>query len=192
MSPAEVVERPRRRFVDKALLYLFSYDVEADTVNEDIGFVPSGVRFNVVCLPQESRIYHVLREPSVGGPGALGISGSVIWGKDSALIRQDAVALSHIRMTIKTNEGVLIDSEYRGVFALGLGGYHEVIRMKDDEEKKGTEERPFEARVVINPVYMTADPRYRWLTQKQCVGFGRVQLVRDRVRRISYDIYAMD
>ena len=51
---------------------------------------------------------------------------------------------------------------------------------------------PFEARIVVAARYETSDVRYRWLTQHQCIGYGRITIVRGVLRRVTYDIYAMD
>lgn len=182
----------RQRFVDRALLYLFSYDVELNADEENLGFVPGGVRTNVRCLPNRSRIYHLLREPLIGDPGGLPVNGTITWGKDTAVMREDDTANGLIRLIIETTDGAHILSEYAGIFAMGPGGYHEVIRRKGPDDEVGRVGQPRDARIVVLVRYETSDPRYDWLTQHQCIGYGRVSIVRGLLRRVTYDIYAMD
>jgi hypothetical protein len=156
--------------------------------SEDVGLVPGGVRINVACVPYESRVYHVLRERTVGGLNFPIVTGSVVAGTDSALIREDDVAISTVRMTIETDDRSHIDSMYQGYCFLGMGGYRSIV---GDKQKLGSEKAPVEVPIVITPRYETAAPQYRWLMEQRCVGFGRLQIVRNKLRRVSYDVYAM-
>ena len=44
-----------------------------------------------------------------------------------------------------------------------------------------------------NVVYRfdTTDGRYQWINHYQCIGHGRVQVIKSEIRRLTYDIYAM-
>jgi hypothetical protein len=178
----------RRFLIDGSLLYLFSYNVELSMKSVDVGLVPGGVRINVACVPYESRVYHVLRERTVGGLNFPIVTGSIVSGTDSALIRDDDVAISSVRMTIETDDGAQIDSSYQGYCFLGMGGYRSIVSGK---EKLGSEKNPAEVSIVITPEYETSAERYRWLMEQRCVGFGRLQIIRNKLRRVSYDVYAM-
>ena len=59
----------RRQFLDKALLYLFSLDVESDMDREEIGFVSGGVKLTIFARPDLSRVYHLARERTIPGLG---------------------------------------------------------------------------------------------------------------------------
>jgi len=179
----------RRQFLDRTTHYLFSYDVELEMANEEIGFVGPGVRVNVFCRPNESRIYHIIGEASNTSSGLPTMNGLVVGGGDWALFREDDVEISEVKLTIQTDDGAIIDSHYRAVLPFGAGGYRWLI---SEEKKIGTHKNPVEAPVVISPVYETSSPKYRWLTDRQCVGFGLVQIIQSRMRRVSYDIFAMD
>jgi Protein of unknown function (DUF3237) len=183
-----VPNRARRTFLDQSLLYLFSYDVATQPVGDEIGFVPGGLRLDVECIPNQSRVYHLLHERSVAGLGTPGISGLVSSGGDAALLREDDVVVSQVQMTICTDDGVLIDSRYQGKFSVGAGGYRRAI---GNDKPVGTEKNPLIVSVVVTPRYETASAKYRWLTQYQCVGFGMITIIKNHQRSVSYDIYAM-
>src|SRR3974390_1526289 len=119
----------RRYFLDKELLYLFSYNAEVDPNMSRVGFVPEGLRFNVSGVPSESRVYHVLRERTEGGlpRGAKVVTGRVRVGADTALYRSDDVVVDEIRLTIETDDGALIGSRYRGSGFLRMGGVEEFV-----------------------------------------------------------------
>ena len=116
---------PRSYFLDKALLYLFSYNTEIEPLTQKIGVVSEGVRFNAIGRPDESRVYHVLREKTEGGlgPGFKVVTGKIRKGFDAALYRTDDVVVDEIRMTIETDDGALIGSSYRGTAYLRTGGF---------------------------------------------------------------------
>ena len=93
----------RTHFLDKALLYLFSYNTEIELETQQIGLVPSGFRFNANGAPGESRVFHVLREKQQEGlgPGFKVVTGRIRVGSDSALYREDDVVVDEIRLTIE-------------------------------------------------------------------------------------------
>lgn len=180
----------RPYFLDKALLYLFSYNVEIELTSQKIGVVPAGARFNENAVSGESRVYHVLREKSQGGlaPTFKVITGKLKQGADCALYRSDDVIVGDIRMTIETDDGALIGGRYRATAYLKPGGYDAFVAGVD---QVGTRKKPVQAPIVITPRYETAAPQYKWLMDFQCVGFGRADVIKDEVRRVTYDIYAM-
>ncbi len=180
----------RRYWLDKELLYLFSYNTEIYPFRTKIGVVPAGARFNVDVPPGEGRVYHVLRERSEGGlpPSFKVVTGIIKQGSGRALYRNDDVLVDQIRLTIETDDGATISSEYRALVYLSPGGYDAYVEGID---KVGTKKKPVQAPLVVTPRYQTEDPNYRWLMDYQCVGFGRALVIEDEVRRVTYDIYAM-
>lgn len=72
-----------------------------------------------------------------------------------------------VRATLKTDDGALIFSEYRGRVRFGADGLH---------------------RVTTSPRYETGDPRYLWLNGLQCVGKG---VSNARERWLRYRLYAV-
>jgi len=190
-KPANIVEQhPARRstFVDRTLLYLFSYDVEVERDAQTVGFFPGGVRFNMLAHRNKSRAYNVMRDRTVAGVGVPAISGELDWGTDWSYWREDDIEFSHVRMTITTDEGDTIYGSYPAVVYLGLGGFRRLVSEKD---KIGTEDKPVVARFVTTPRFQTSSAPYLWLNDLQCVGFGRLQLIRSEFRRISYDVYGL-
>jgi hypothetical protein len=180
----------RTHFLDKALLYLFSYNTEIELTTQKIGVVPGGIRFNANGIPGESRVYHVMRERNQGGlgPGFKVVTGRVRVGSDSALYREDDVVVDEIRLIIETDDGALIGSKYRGTAYLRMGGHEAYLAGKD---KVGREKKPVHVPLVITPRYETSHKDYKWLMAYQCVGFGRAEVIKSEIRRMTYDIYAM-
>ena len=178
---------PRTNLLDQDLLYLFSYDVNLEMRRDEIGFVPGGVRVNIVARPNETRAYHVARDTST--LGFQSVRGTVTWGIDRALVRSDDIGVLDVRLTISTDSGALIHSTYKGVFPAGPRGYRRLI---SEDPLLGSESKPFPAPVFVTPRYETDAPDYQWLVQYQCLGIGRVQIVKSTVRSASFDIYAMD
>jgi uncharacterized protein DUF3237 len=189
--PANILKQhpPRRStFIDRTLLYLFSYDVEVERDPQTIGFFPGGVRFNMLARRNKSRAYNVMRDRTVAGTGVPAISGELDWGADWIFWREDDVEFSQVRMTITTDEGETIYSTYPVVAYLGLGNFRRLVSEKD---KIGTEDEPVEGRFVTTPRFQTSSAAYLWINDLQCVGFGRLQLIRSEFRRISYDVYGL-
>lgn len=182
-SPAKT----RTSLFDRDLLYLFSYDADLEMRRDEIGFVPGGFRINVIAKPNKTRIYHVARERST--LGFQSVQGTVSWGSDRALLRNDNVGVLDVQLTMRTDDGELIYSTYKGIYPTGPRGYRQLISKKP---VMGTEKNPFSAPVYVTPRYETRSPKYRWLMQYQCIGFGRVEIVKSTVRNVTFDIYAMD
>jgi hypothetical protein len=186
--PSTLELLPRRRtFLDKALLYLFSYDVETDMDRDQIGLVPGGARTNIFARPGLSRVYHVMRERTVPGFGFRAITGSLTWGGDWALWREDDVELSEVQMTIHTDDGGTIHTFYPVVSDLGPGGFRRTM----GKGKFGTEEEPIDWPVITSPRFETTSPAYFWLMDLQCLGFGKARIIKSEVRRLTYDVYAL-
>ena len=178
----------RRQFHDRNLLYLFSFDVEADMNREEIGFVPGGVRVIVFARTDLSRAYHVARDRTVAGLGFAAIDGTLEWGGDWVYWREDDLELSQVRASIRTTEGAEIHMTYEVVASLGNGGFRRIVSEK---EKFGKPDAPLNWPIVTSPRFETTHPKYRWITNYQCIGFGLVQIIKSEIRRLTYDIYAM-
>ncbi len=179
---------PRRTFIDKSLLYLFSYNVEADMDVDNIGLSTDGLRVNVRCIPHSGRVYSVLGERVVGALGVPVVTGQLKEGEDRAVVRADDVTVSEVRATIETDDGALIDATYPGVCFLGQGGFQGFV---SDKDKYGELLEPLILPVVVTPRFWTSSEKYQWLTELQCIGFGRLAIVENVLRAITYDIYAM-
>lgn len=177
----------RAGLFERDLLYLFSYDADLEMRRDEIGFVPGGLRVNITAKPNKTRMYHVARETSTLGFRA--VEGTITSGMDRAFIRNDDIGVLDVQLTLRTDDGALIYSQYRGVYPAGPRGYR---RLVSRQPLLGTELSPFRAPVYITPRYETASPAYRWLTQYQCVGFGEVEVIKSDIRSVTFDIYALD
>jgi hypothetical protein len=182
------LEGHRRHFIDKTLLYLFSYDVEASMDREEIGFVSGGVRVNIFARENMSRVYHVARERTLPGLGFEPIAGSLTWGGDWLFWRDDDIEHSMVRMAIKTDDGAVIHCMYDVKADLGPSGFRRLVGRKG---KAGKEDAPVVFPVMTTPRFQTTSPRYLWLSEYQCVGFGRAFVIRSELRRLTYDVYAL-
>lgn len=191
MSAALAVQPPvqtrRTSLFERDLLYLFSYDADLEMRRDELGFVPGGLRVNITSKPNKTRMYHVARESSTLGFKA--VEGTITSGIDRALIRNDNIGVLDVQLTMRTDDGALIYSEYRGLYPAGDRGYRRLISR---QPLLGTELQPFKAPVYVTPRYQTDSPDYRWLTQYQCVGFGEVTVIKSDIRSVTFDIYALD
>ena len=178
----------RRSYIDRDLIYLFSFDANLEVGREEIGLVPGGARVNVFSKPKDSRVYQVGGERVLEDVGP--VTGEIIWGGDWPLLRQDIDAGSvDVRTLIHTDDDAYIYGRWNGAFPTGPGGFRRLI---SERAKLGTEDVPHEASIVIDPVFDTSAPQYKWLMDYQCVGFGRAYIVKSLIRRSSVDIFAMD
>jgi hypothetical protein len=178
----------RKQFVDKALLYLFSFDVESDMDRQEIGFVPGGVRLNVFARPGLTRVYHVYRARTEAGLGFDSINGELSWGADFVYWREDDLELSQVRAALHTDDGAWIHMAYEVVAYLSPGGFRRIVSGKG---KIGKDTDPVNWPIISSPRFETTHPKYRWLMGYQCVSFGLVQIIRSEIRRLTYDVYAM-
>jgi hypothetical protein len=181
--------RHRRRFVDNVWLYILSYDVEANMDREELGFVSGGVRVNVFARENMSCVYHVARERTLPGLGFEPIAGSLSWGGDWLFWRDDDIELSQVKMAIKTDDGSVLHCSYDVKADLGPSGFRRLVGRKG---KAGTEDEPVVFPIMTTPRFQTTSARYRWLAETQCVGFGRAMVVRSELRRLTYDVYALN
>ena len=177
----------RRYFLDKNLLYLFSLDANLEYGREDVGFVPGGIRVNVNSVPQESRVYNVTGETFVMGEKV--ITGTIVWGCDLALAREDDLELLDVRMVIETDDGAVIEGEVGGTLAPGPRTFRQVVTEKP---KLGSEQQPCELNIFLSPRFRTGDSKYRWLNERQCIGFGRIKFIESVARQSTIDVWMMD
>jgi hypothetical protein len=164
----------RRYLFDKALTYLFSYDLAL----EQAPLMPTtgGVGFTLGLDRQGPReehfepqlVYHVLDEQRVENNDA--ITGTVEWFSDQAFVPYDErVGSVQGSIVIRTEDNALIDSRYTGSLSLGA------LRLWHFDPPDGAGERrprTSRAKVFITPRFETSYPKYRWLTERQCAAFG--------------------
>lgn len=184
----------RRYLFDKELVYLFSYDLALE--EEGRLMVPEGVRFSwtpkappTAGKPEhesfEKRlVYHVLDENTVEGNDA--VTGEVKWFRESALVTHDGtVGAIEGAIAIETFDGAILDSRYEGCLLLGPLGLEHFRLPAEEAQPTGR------VNLFTSPRFETAYPKYRWLTERQCAGFGVAEIERGRAIRATFDIYAM-
>ena len=180
----------RRQLLNQATLYLFSYDVETSMDRELFGFVPGGTRVTLAARPNLARVYHLYRSRSIAGLGVNVIAGTLTTGQDSLFWREDDLEKSQVRATINTIDGATIHMVYEVVADLGPGGYRRLVGNKK-ADRVGKADFPLDWPVVTSPRFDTADGRYQWINNYQCLGHGRVEVIQSEIRRLTYDVYAM-
>jgi uncharacterized protein DUF3237 len=147
-------------------------------------------------------VYHVHDDISVEGNDA--IAGSVKMSRDSLFLpREERFGTVEGALVIVTDDAAVIDSRYRGSIALGtlgLGHFDEQEENEADGEQAGadgwlppgaTPGAPTRVKLFITPRFETAYPKYKWLTERQCAGFGVVDIENGRPARATIDIYAL-
>jgi len=181
------VSSHRRHFLDKSLYYLFSLDGNLEYGREDIGFVSGGVRINAHSVPRDSRAYSVVGETRVFGEKL--VAGTMVWGGDWALAREDDIELLDVKALIRTDDNAVVEVEYGGVLAAGPRSFRQVISEKP---KFGSEQNPLDATFYVAPRFNSGDPRYAWLNGRQCLGFGRVKFIESLAKQATVDFWMMD
>jgi hypothetical protein len=146
------------------LEHLFTYSATLKPV-EVVGEVPEGFRVNYWVTGGE-----------VKGPK---LNGKLLpVGADWLTIRRDGVAALDVRISIRTDDDVLIDVVYPGLGDLGPDGYERIIRG----------ESPSRLKLCTTPRFRTAHPAYAWMHRNVCIGIGEADFVRSEV---VYDVYAV-
>ena len=146
------------------LKYEFLCDLRADLEELlPIGSTPHGIRW----------IFNI-KGGTVQGPN---ITGDVLpMGADWLLLRPDGAGELDVRATIRTDDGELIYSYYRGI----LHAPPEVLECI----QKGENVDPSEYYFRTTPIFETASDKYDWLNRIIAVGVGQLM-----PNRVIYKIY---
>jgi hypothetical protein len=194
----------RRYLFEKSLRYLFSYDLpleKGQTLD-----VPGGARL-LLRLHRDAgasdhqfeprRVYHVFEDRRTEGNDA--IEGQVESFEERAFLpvsSEDKAGMVEGSIVIRTDDGAIIDSRYGGSISVRYP-----LRVR--RERNGTPwgdgganagadtPAPFRTNVFIAPRFETSSGKYRWLAERQCAGFGVVEVTPDGQWRATYDFYAL-
>jgi len=188
----------QRRFLfEKSVVYLFSYDVLLEEQGRNTGPLgwcvtlshrsSAGGDDRPDLVPFRARaVYHVLDDTTVEDNDAIvGTVGNV---HDTAVVAcHDTVAAVEGRITIQTrDEGALIHSHYKGSLSLGPLGLAHFEPLAEQRPERETR-----AKMFIGPRFETAHPKYKWLAERQCAGFGLMTIRGGCASRYTVDIYAL-
>ena len=144
------------------LLYEVSVDLEAP---QDVGATPHGVR----------RIYYV-KGGTFQGPR---LKGEVLpGGGDWLLLRPDGAGELDVRATVRTDDGHLIYTHYRGI----INASPEVMQRIAAGEAVDPSEYYFRTA----PYFETSSEKYGWLNRIVAVGVGRMI-----PNGVAYTVYAV-
>ncbi len=127
--------------------------------------------------PRGKRGVGFVRAGSFEGPA---MKGEVLGGADHLLVLADGAAVPDVRLALRTDDGALIQMEYKGV----LRAPRAVMAKFADPETLGPNEYYFRIAVFFE----TADERYAALNQAVCVGYGFPVKINGAVG-VRYDIY---
>jgi len=146
------------------LKYEFLYDVQADLEEPLlIGSTPHGVRM----------IFNI-KGGTVSGPN---IKGDVLpTGADWVLLRPDGAGELDVRGTIRTDDGELIYTYYRGILHTTPEVYERI--------QKGESVDPSEYYFRTTPILETGSDKYGWLNRIIAVGVGQLM-----PNRVIYKVY---
>jgi hypothetical protein len=186
----------RRYLFEKGLTYLFSFDLDLTGAQQMAGDMVGGTWAECVTrLPEGASpamreaclAYHVHDDLSVGENDA--IAGQVRYSLTTVRVADgQRVGAVEGALVIETDDGAVIDSRYHGSAILGSLGIDEFWMSPSGPAASF----PTRARIFITPRFDTAYPRYRWLTSRQCAGFGLVEIEGGRPVRATVDVYAMN
>lgn len=117
-----------------------------------------------IATPVGARMTFIARGGSVSGPR---IKGELLpGGGDWLLVGSDGIGRVDVRATIRTDDGVLIHYETRGVISIPPDGL---------ERLAAGERLPFaETYVRTTPKFETADERYAWLNEIVVLGYNEL------------------
>ena len=124
--------------------------------------------------PRGNRVIAYIKGGTVKGPK---LNGEVLpGGGDWALFRPDGVLEADVRGTIRTDDGHLIYTHYRGIINATGDVWRRVL--------KGEPVDPSEYYFRVAPVFETASEKYSWLNNIIAVGVGTIA-----PNRICYNVY---
>ena len=144
------------------LLYEMTVQLEPAQV---IGQTPQGVR----------QIIYV-RSGTFQGPR---MKGEVLpGGGDWFLIRPDGVGELDVRATLRTDDGALVYTHYRGLIVASAEVWQKIM--------SGQEVPRDQYYFYTAPMFQTGAPQYDWLNRTMAVGYGYV-----RPGGVSYRVFAL-
>ncbi|MCP4751085.1 MAG: DUF3237 domain-containing protein [Proteobacteria bacterium] len=136
------------------LKYEYLCDIEADLEEAiPIGATPHGVRMILG-----------IKGGTVSGPK---LNGEILpSGADWVLMRPDGALELDVRAAMRTDDGELIYTYYRGVIEVDPTVYERIQNGEDVD--------PSEYYFRTTPVYETGSEKYGWLNRIVAVGVGRL------------------
>jgi Protein of unknown function (DUF3237) len=180
----------RIQFLPRRLDYLCSIDVqvvgggstvgagESPDVNSDAA---NAVRVNRATEKDTPpSVYNALSETRAAGQDA--IKGRVVFSEAVLVYPSDCeFANLSCRLVLSTSDNRTIRCTMDGVVRSHL--HWDMVRMPDDP---GTE-----VKAHVAARFHTSASKYQWLVQQQCVGYGRMTLLRGKPGDATFDIYRL-
>jgi hypothetical protein len=171
----------RKYFLPRKTDYLFSFDLALDTRTLQSQASPwlGGVRMHLTINGGDSPAYHVLGDETVLGNDS--IFGCVRSFSDSVFVPEGTTTgRIDARISVETNDHAIIWAQYHGTLRLGPRGLDRLLEGNAS----------FQAKAFITPRFETVFPKYRWLAERQCVGYGTVAVEKGVITSATFDIHA--
>jgi hypothetical protein len=131
-------------------------------------------------------VYHVLDDITVEGNDA--VTGAVRTNRDAIFLPTgEKFGSIEGSVVIETDDDAIIDSRYRGCLSVGTLGVGHLQEASTPSACKN----PTRAKLFIAPHFETSYPKYKWLTARQCAGFGIVEFCDGKAVKATIDIYAL-
>src|SRR5262249_45827782 len=132
-----------------------------------------------------SRAFHALGDETVLGNDA--IEGAVVWFQERVVFaRETDTGTVDTKLTILTDDGARIWTRYQGRIRLGRFGYRRLLAGK--ATNGGPDASSFEAKAFVAPRFETDSSKYKWLTERQCVAYGKVIVKNGVIDSARYDV----
>lgn len=155
------MDTERRYLLNKKDSYLFSFDVSHR-------MTPAGRGWNFAFQPDAPRapfdVFNVRNESVVNDREAFVGNVLSVVGQYDFQSYGDAAGTNG-KMLIKARDGVVIETQYYGTNRLQELGQRTLLTARQPE--------PIEVKLSYWLRFDTTSPKYRWLVQSPCVGFGR-------------------
>jgi hypothetical protein len=191
----------RRYLFEKQLRYLFSYDLPLE--KGQALDVAGGARLLLRLTAgggkpdhqfEPRRVYHVFEDRRTEGNDA--ILGQVTHFEERAFLPvsgEEKAGMVEGSIVIRTDDGATIDSRYGGSISVRypLRVRRERNGSTGDNGAPMEKPAPFRTNVFIAPRFETSSQKYRWLAERQCAGFGIVEVTPAGDWRATYDFYAL-
>jgi hypothetical protein len=188
----------RQTFLPRGLDYMGSFDLESSgfhsvTANEATLLLPRDPKTSP--SSGDAEFYHVLRAATVtiGGRERNCPTGMIAYAFERLTLRpQDGLVEIAGQLVLRTDDNAAVDATYSGIARF----FHPLSSFLPPQHTTNPAKPELQVgRVSITMSFDTADQRYAWLGDRQCIASGTMKLNwnapagADLTADSSYDIY---
>lgn len=191
----------RENFLPKALEYVGSFELTsfaAKSVDPEKAALTLADGKPHGALPPQpddasvAAFYHVLRAAtvSVGGRERDCPTGKIAYAFERmALRRADGLVEVTGQLVLHTDDNAAVDVSYSGI-----ARFPNPVTSFLDLKRQGESGQDRLGQIFLNVGFDTSDQRYAWLSERQCIAFGKLSLSSDSafdlIADSTYDIYS--